>query len=214
MKEKIKELLDNSINSEKELALGILFLKYKMVVDKNSTNSIDSLSFFCFDECYNNEIEKLEEYYSIKIDIDNPFIYEVIKSLEHDCLVEICDNTSGNKGNPKISIPNGIKYLKDLYNLSNENDIKLSKTVVYNIVNNINIHIGDNINNITQGMSVDDKKEFVEILTEYSKKKDEKSFLKKLGEFSSRVGEGIFIRVVAKLLNPTNLFTILENINI
>lgn len=211
MENKVKELLVNNNTHKKEIALNLLFLKYKMICNnKENIAEIDYLSYFCINEkeCYDAEIEKLEKYFSIKINIENPFTHEVVKSLMKDTLIK--ESTSeNNKGDFKITVPCGVEYLRSFYSES-ETDEKLASTIVFNIVNNINI--GDTINNITQGMSFEDEKYFTDLLKEYSKEKNEKTFLSKLGKFSERVGEGVFIRVVAKLFDPTNLVSILSNI--
>ena len=212
MKEKIKELLNEDSYEKKEFALSILFLKYKMVCEsKESIEIIDFKSYFCIDDCYDEEIKKLEEHYSIEINHENPFTHEVVQLLRSDYLIDI-SASQNNMGNLKIAIPSGINYLREKYNSKKENDEELNNIIVYNIVKNINVHIGDTIINITKGMSKEEKSEFIELLHEYSKEKNKKSFLKKLTEFSGKVGEEIFVEVIANLLNPNNLSTILGNI--
>lgn len=211
MKEKIHQLLIDDSFDKKESALNLLFLKYKMVCDIEDVDSVDYMSYFCIDICFDKEIEKLVDYYNIAINCENPFTHEVVKSLESDYLIDISSDNN-NKGSVKIMVPNGVKYLREKYKSKNSTDIELTNMVVYNTVNNITIHIGDTITNITQGMSKENKEEFIELLKDYSKDKDKESFIKKLGTFSGRVGEGVFIRVIANILNPTNLSTILTHI--
>lgn len=215
MENKLKELLSYDNKEKKQVALNLLFLKYKMVCDnkEEEVNEIDYLSYFCVGRCYKQEIDKLENHFSIKIDVENPFTHEVIKSLEDDNLIKT-STYEGNKGNVKITVPYGVEYLRKFYSEIEIDDEKLTSTIVFNTVNNISIHIGDTINNITNGLSVEDKEFFISILKEYSENKDEKSFTSKLTAFSKRVGEGIFINIISNLFNPENLSKILEKINL
>jgi len=117
---KVRELLEHDYSKEKELVLNILFLKYKMICDiakmegKNyrSYNS----GFYTGKKQYDTEIKELENYYSIKIDFENPFVHEVIKSLEYDGLmVSHIGSSGGNEYVVKIEVPRAINYLREKY---------------------------------------------------------------------------------------------------
>lgn len=212
MKEEIRTLLCETPEEKMKLGLELLFLKYKKVSKENDDpDKVEHYSFFCPEpRCFEQEKSSIEKFFGFTMGVENPFNHEVLKNLENDYLIEISDSDN-NRGDVKINVPNGINKLRELYGISENSDLEVA--VINHTINNISIHIGDTITNITQGLSDNEKKEFLTILQEYSTQKDKKSFAQKLKSFSTKVGESVFTEVVVQCLKPDNLAMILNGMN-
>lgn len=210
MKAIIKEKLSENNELDKILSLNILYLKYKKVLETEDYSSLYVLKYFCYDHCFSEELKKINEHFKIEISVENPFKPIVLDELKNEYLIEF-STYANNKGDVCIS-NEGINYLKKYYKINDEG-LSFTNMIVYNTINITNINITNTINNITNGLSDDDKDFFISILKEYSDKKDKKSFIEKLSNFSKKVGEEIFINVISNIFNPENISKILENIS-
>lgn len=129
--------------------------------------------------------------------------------LNSSNLIDI-SSFDNNKGDICIST-SGINYLKKYYNIDSDN--LFTNMVVFNTINITNINITNTINNITNGLSDDDREFFISILKDFGKNKDSKSFVEKLKEFSKKVGEDVLINVISNMFNPENISKILDNLS-
>lgn len=182
MEELIKEKLSENIEFDKILSLNILYLKYRMILETKDYDSLYVLKYFCYDICYDHEIKQINEHYNIDISVNNPFKSQVLDELNSSNLIDI-SSFDNNKGDIYIST-SGINYLKKYYNIDSDN--LFTNMVVFNTINITNINITNTINNITNGLSDDDREFFISILKDFGKNKDSKSFVEKLKEFSKR----------------------------
>lgn len=208
MEELIKEKLNENVEFDKILSLNILYLKYKMILETKDYGSLYVLKYFCYDRCYDHEIKQINEHYNIDILVNNPFKSQVLDELNSSNLIDI-SSFNNNKGDICIST-SGINYLKKYYNIDSEN--LFTNMVVFNTINITNINITNTINNITNGLSDDDRDFFISILKDFGKNKDSKSFVEKLKEFSKKVGEDVLINVISNMFNPENISKILDNL--
>jgi len=110
MIDKVKELLlKEDVYSMKYDALSILFLQYKMAEDTEGNNQYtrENFSYFNFSkDNYDTNIKELEKFYSINIDVKNPFTAEVVCLLVEENLVDRYNN------HLKIKESRGIGYLR------------------------------------------------------------------------------------------------------
>lgn len=209
MEELIKNKLSENIEFDKILSLNILYLKYRMILETKEYDSLYVLKYFCYDRCYDHEIKKINEHYNIDISVNNPFKSQVLDELNSSNLIDI-SSLDNNKGDICIST-SGINYLKKYYNIDSDNLFR--NMVVFNTINITNINITNTINNITNGLSDDDREFFISILKDFGKNKDSKSFVEKLKEFSKKVGEDVLINVISNMFNPENISKILDNLS-
>ena len=209
MEELIKEKLSENIEFDKILSLNILYLKYRMILETKDYDSLYVLKYFCYDRCYDHEIKQINEHYNIDISVNNPFKSQVLDELNSSNLIDI-SSFDNNKGDICIST-SGINYLKKYYNIDSDN--LFTNMVVFNTINITNINITNTINNITNGLSDDDREFFISILKDFGKNKDSKSFVEKLKEFSKKVGEDVLINVISNMFNPENISKILDNLS-